>query len=127
MRFLVTMILTVSALSSTVGWAQSGYSQEYTQCLNTSYGQSKTIINCVDKELKQQKKLLKKFYKSHLKNNANYQANFEQQHTLWQNQMNQQCHFRVTSAFIEIKQKKCVLEMTKQRADYYEIKQMGYK
>ena len=41
--------------------------------------------------------------------------------------MKQQCHFGVTSSFIEIKQKKCLLEMTKERVYYYEMKQMGYK
>lgn len=127
MRLLFAIILTVGGLSSAAVSAKSGYSQEYNQCLNTSYGQSKTIIQCVDKELKLQKKLLKKYYKTNLKNSPNYQANFEQQHRLWQNQMNQQCHFNIISTVMEIKQKKCVLEMTKQRAGDYEMKQIGYK
>ncbi|MBE9401896.1 MAG: lysozyme inhibitor LprI family protein [Acinetobacter sp.] len=127
MHFLSAIILTAGSLSAVAVWAQSGDSQEYNQCLNTSYGQSEIIITCIDKELKIQEKLLKKYYKSNLENNASHQKNLEQQHQLWLNRMKQQCHFGVTSSFIEIKQKKCLLEMTKERVYYYEMKQIGYK
>ena len=63
MHFLSAIILTVGSLSAMAVEAQSGDSQAYNQCLNTAYGQSKIIIKCIDKELKIQEKLLKKYYK----------------------------------------------------------------
>lgn len=126
MRFVLPVIFSVVALGSNSVLAQ-GYSDEYNKCLNTSYGQTATVKNCVDKELKMQGKLLNKYYKNYLKNSGDNQSSVKQQHQLWVNRLNQQCYYNVTSASIEVRQAKCVLEMTMERAYYYQTKQIAYR
>lgn len=126
MRFVLPVIFSVVALGSNSVLAQ-GYSDEYNKCLNTSYGQTATVKNCVDKELKTQGKLLNKYYKNYLKNSGDNQSSVKQQHQLWVNRLNQQCYYNVTSASIEVLQAKCVLEMTMERAYYYQTKQIAYR
>lgn len=121
MRFLMPVVFSMAALASTSVLAQ-GYSDEYNKCLNTSYGQTETVKKCVEKELKSQEKLLKKYYENYLKNSGNNQNYVKQQHKLWQNRVNQQCYFKVTSSLLKVKQEKCILEMTMERAYYYQIK-----
>ena len=121
MRFLMPVIFSMAVLGSTSVLAQ-GYSDEYNKCLNTSYGQTETVKKCVEKELKNQEKLLNKYYKNYLKNSGNNQSNVEQQHQLWLKRVNQQCYLKVTSSLLKIKQEKCILEMTMERAYYYQIK-----
>jgi uncharacterized protein YecT (DUF1311 family) len=126
MRFVLPVIFSVVALGSNSVLAQ-GYSDEYNKCLNTSYGQTATVKKCVDKELKTQGKLLNKYYKNYLKNNGDNLSSIKQQHQLWVNRLNQQCYYNVTSASIEVRQAKCVLEMTMERAYYYQTKQIAYR
>ncbi|TCB50615.1 DUF1311 domain-containing protein [Acinetobacter sp. ANC 4779] len=126
MRFLLPVIFSAAALGSSSVLAQ-GYSDQYNQCLNTSYGQTATVKNCVDKELKTQGKLLNKYYKNYLKNSGDSQSSVKQQHQLWESRLNQQCYYNVTSASIELRQAKCVLEMTMERAYYYQTKQLAYR
>jgi uncharacterized protein YecT (DUF1311 family) len=126
MRFVLPVIFSVAALGSNSVLAQ-GYSNEYNKCLNTSYGQTATVKNCVDKELKTQGKFLNKYYKNYLKNSGDNQSSVKQQHQLWVNRLNQQCYYNVTSASIEVRQAKCVLEMTMERAYYYQTKQIAYR
>lgn len=126
MRFVLPVIFSVAALGSNSVLAQ-GYSDEYNKCLNTSYGQTARVKNCVDKELKTQGKLLNKYYKNYLKNSGDNQSSVKQQHQLWVNRLNQQCYYNVTSASIEVRQAKCVLEMTMERAYYYQTKQIAYR
>ena len=126
MRFVLPAIFSVAALGSNAVLAQ-GYSDEYNKCLNTSYGQTATVKNCVDKELKTQGKILSKNYKKYLKNSGDNQSSVKQQHQLWVNRLNQQCYYNVTSASIEVRQAKCVLEMTMERAYYYQTKQLAYR
>ena len=126
MRFVLPVIFSVAALGSNSVLAQ-GYSDEYNKCLNTSYGQTATVKNCVDKELKTQGKLLNKYYKNYLKNSGDNLSSIKQQHQLWVNRLNQQCYYNVTSASIEVRQAKCVLEMTMERAYYYQTKQIAYR
>jgi len=126
MRFVLPVIFSVVALGSNSVLAQ-GYSDEYNKCLNTSYGQTATVKNCVDKELKTQGKLLNKYYKNYLKNSGDNLSSVKQQHQLWANRLNQQCYYNVTSASIEVRQAKCVLEMTMERAYYYQTKQIAYR
>lgn len=126
MRFVLPVIFSVVALGSNSVLAQ-GYSDKYNKCLNTSYGQTVTVKNCVDKELKTQGKLLNKYYKNYLKNSGDNQSSVKQQHKLWVNRLNQQCYYNVTSASIEVRQAKCVLEMTMERAYYYQTKQIAYR
>ena len=121
MRFLMPVIFSMAVLGSTSVLAQ-GYSDEYKKCLNTSYGQTETVKKCVEKELKNQEKLLNKYYKNYLKNSGNNQSNVEQQHQLWLKRVNQQCYLKVTSSLLKVKQEKCILEMTMERAYYYQIK-----
>lgn len=121
MRFLIPVIFSMAVLGSTSVLAQ-GYSDEYNKCLNTSYGQTETVKKCVEKELKNQEKLLNKYYKNYLKNSGNNQSNVEQQHQLWLKRVNQQCYLKVTSSLLKVKQEKCILEMTMERAYYYQIK-----
>ncbi|MGA9697964.1 lysozyme inhibitor LprI family protein [Acinetobacter sp. ANC 3781] len=121
MRFLMPVIFIMAVLGSTSVLAQ-GYSDEYNKCLNTSYGQTGTVKKCVEKELKNQEKLLNKYYKNYLKNSGNNQSNVEQQHQLWLKRVNQQCYLKVTSSLLKVKQEKCILEMTMERAYYYQIK-----
>ena len=126
MRFVLPVIFSVAALGSNSVLAQ-GYSDEYNKCLNTSYGQTAIVKNCVDKELKTQGKLLNKYYKNYLKNSGDNQSSVKQQHQIWVNRLNQQCYYNVTSASIEVLQAKCVLEMTMERAYYYQTKQITYR
>lgn len=121
MRFLMPVIFSMAVWGSTSVLAQ-GYSDEYKKCLNTSYGQTETVKKCVEKELKNQEKLLNKSYKNYLKNSGNNQSNVEQQHQLWLKRVNQQCYLKVTSSLLKVKQEKCVLEMMMERAYYYQIK-----
>ena len=121
MRFLMPVIFIMAALGSTTVLAQV-YSDEYKKCLNTSYGQTETVKKCVEKELKSQEKILNKYYKNYLKNSGNNQSNVEQQHKLWLKRVNQQCYLKVTSNLLKVKQEKCILEMTMERAYYYQIK-----
>ena len=121
MRFLMPVIFSMAVLGSTSVLAQ-GYSDEYNKCLNTSYGQTETVKKCVEKELKNQEKLLNKYYKNYLKNSGNNQSNVEQQHQLWLKRVNQQCYLKVTSSLLKVKQEKCILEMKMERAYYYQIK-----
>ena len=121
MRFLMPVIFSMAVLGSTSVLAQ-GYSDEYNKCLNTSYGQTETVKKCVEKELKNQEKLLNKYYKNYLKNSGNNQSNVEQQHQLWLKRVNQQCYLKVTSSLLKVKHDKCILEMTMERAYYYQIK-----
>lgn len=126
MKFVIAVVLmSLVALSSNSVFAQ-GYSEEYKQCLNTSYSQTATLKKCIDKEMKLQEKFLIQYYKNYLKNSETHQSNIEQQHQLWINRVNQQCYFNVTSAYVEVRQAKCVLEMTMERAYYYQTKQMAY-
>ena len=121
MRFLMPVIFSMAALGSTTVLAQ-GYSDEYNKCLNTSYGQTEIVKKCVEKELKSQEKILNKYYKNYLKNSGINQSNVEQQHKLWLKRVNQQCYLKVTSNLLKVKQEKCILEMTMERAYYYQIK-----
>ncbi|NNH40096.1 lysozyme inhibitor LprI family protein [Acinetobacter terrae] len=116
----------MAALGSNSVLAQ-GYSNEYNKCLNTSYGQTATVKKCVDKELKTQGKILNENYKKYLTNSGDNQSSVKQQHQLWVNRLNQQCYYNVTSASIEVRQAKCVLEMTMERAYYYQTKQIAYR
>ena len=126
MKFVIAVVLmSLVALSSNSVFAQ-GYSEEYKQCLNTSYSQTATLKKCIDKEMKLQEKFLIQYYKNYLKNSETHQSNIEQQHQLWINRVNQQCYFNVTSVYVEVRQAKCVLEMTMARAYYYQTKQMAY-
>ena len=126
MQWAIPIMLSMSALASNSVWAQ-GYSDDYKQCLNSSYGQASTIKKCVDKELKAQEKLLETYYKKYLKHSDTYRNNIEQQHQVWGNRVKQQCYSKVTSSYVELQQVKCVLEMTMQRAYYYETKQLVYR
>ncbi len=121
MRFLMPVIFSIVALGSTSVSAQ-GYSDEYNKCLNTSYGQIETVKKCVDKELKSQEKKLKKHYENYLKNSGDNQSYVEQQHKIWQNRVNQQCYLKVTTSLLKVKQNKCILEMTMERAYYYQMR-----
>ncbi|CAB1212204.1 lysozyme inhibitor LprI family protein [Acinetobacter bouvetii] len=121
MRFAIPVILSLATLGANSVFAK-GYSDEYNKCLNTSYGKTETVKDCVDKELKNQEKLLNKYYKNYLKNNESHQSSIEQQHKLWLNRVDQKCYLKVTSAYMAVKQSKCVLEMTMERVYYYQIK-----
>lgn len=126
MKFVIAVVLmSWAALSSNSVFAQ-GYSEEYKQCLNTSYSQTATLKKCIDKEMKLQENFLSQYYKNYLKNSENHQSNIEQQHQLWINCVNQQCYFKVTSIYVDVRQAQCVLEMTMERAYYYQTKQMAY-
>lgn len=126
MHFTRSILFFLISLSPAAVQAQ-GYTQNYTQCLNNAYGKTATIDTCVDKEFKIQKKSLNQYYKNYLKNTPVHTSSIEKQHQLWENRVNQQCYFETTSSLVKIKQKKCVLEMTMQRAYYYELKQVVYK
>ena len=59
MRLAISSMLSLAAFWSNSVLAQ-GYSDEYNKCLNTSYGEIETVKKCVDKELKNQGKILNK-------------------------------------------------------------------
>lgn len=100
--------------------AATGYSQEYTQCMNFSYGNTAKLQKCVKKELKAQNKRLKKNYKTYLKLNAGYRNNIRDQHTVWQRKLSQQCKLTMNTQYAQIKQGQCVLEMVKDQAKLYQ-------
>ena len=121
MRLAISVMLSVAAFWSNSVLAQ-GYSDEYNKCLNTSYGEIETVKKCVDKELKNQEKILNKAYKGYINKNVVNQSSIEQQHKLWLNRVDQKCYFKVTSTYMAVKQSKCVLEMTMERTHYYHTK-----
>lgn len=100
--------------------AATGYSQEYTQCMNFSYGNTAKLQKCVKKELKAQNKRLKKNYKTYLKLNAGYHNNIRDQHTVWQRKLTQQCKLTMNTQYAQIKQGQCALEMVKDQANLYQ-------
>ena len=67
------------ALLAGSAYAQESYSKQYIQCSNHAYGQTSVLQKCVNKELKQQQKRLKKSYKSYYRASGAYQANIAQQ------------------------------------------------
>ncbi len=121
MRLAISVMLSLAAFWSNSVLAQ-GYSDEYNKCLNTSYGEIGTVKKCVDKELKNQEKLLNKAYKGYINKNVVNQSSIEQRHKLWLNRVDQKCYLKVTSAYMAVKQSKCVLEMTMERTYYYQTK-----
>lgn len=121
MRLAISVMLSLTAFWSNSVLAQ-GYSDEYNKCLNTSYGEIGTVKKCVEKELKNQEKLLNKAYKGYINKNVVNQSSIEQQHKLWLNRVDQKCYLKVTSAYMAVKQFKCVLEMTIERTYYYQTK-----
>lgn len=118
MRAAYLAIMLTFGLTATASAAES-YSPEYQACLNFSYGQQKQIGKCVEKEVKQQKKLLKAAYKQYLKSNAVHEQNIKQQHSLWENGVAQRCTRFTNTTLAEIKQEQCALVMIAERRQYY--------
>lgn len=100
--------------------AATGYSQEYMQCMNFSYGNTAKLQKCVKKELKAQNKRLKKNYKTYLELNADYRNNIREQHTVWQRKLSQQCKLTINTQYAQIKQGQCALEIVKDQANLYQ-------
>ena len=100
--------------------AATGYSQEYQQCMNFSYGNTAKLQKCVKKELKAQNKRLKKNYKTYLKLNSAYRNNIRDQHIVWERKLSQQCNLRMTGQYAQIRRGQCMLEIVKDQADLYQ-------
>ena len=104
-----------------------GLSKEYRQCMNATYGDTDVIQKCLKKELKIQNEDLEKYYKKYLKNAGPYEENYKTQHRLWESRMNKVCYFNSNSVHVAIRQAKCVLGMTAERAGYYEKKTSAFE
>lgn len=91
MRFACLLMASCLGTMALQVQAATGYSQEYIQCMNFSYGNTAKLQKCVKKELKAQNKRLKKNYKTYLELNEGYRNNIRDQHTVWQRKLSQQC------------------------------------
>ncbi|MDM1780385.1 DUF1311 domain-containing protein [Acinetobacter indicus] len=120
MRFACLLVAGYLAALGLQVQAAEGYSKAYTQCMNFSYGNTAKAKKCVKKELKAQKKRLKKNYKTYLKLNSPYQNNIRAQHTLWERKMSQQCNLGMTGQYAQIQQGQCRLALVVDQASLYQ-------
>ncbi|RKG55085.1 DUF1311 domain-containing protein [Acinetobacter cumulans] len=97
-------------------------SKEYISCTKKTYGDPDVIQKCINTELKQQNKYLKKNYKAFLKNAGEFEENYKTQHLLWQNRAMKVCGNNTATIHLQIKQSQCILGLTAERATYYQIK-----
>ena len=100
--------------------AAIGYSKEYTQCMNFSYGNTPKAEKCLEKELKFHNKRLKKNYKTYLKLNPNQTAVIRSQHVLWERKLAQQCNFRMSGKYAKQQQGQCMLALIMDQANLYQ-------
>jgi len=100
--------------------AAMGYSKEYSQCMNFSYGNTAKIEKCLNKELKFHNKRLKKNYKTYLKLNPNQTAAIRSQHVLWERKLTQQCNFRMSGKYAKQQQGQCMLALIMDQANLYQ-------
>lgn len=110
------------ALLAGSAYAQESYSKQYIQCTNHVYGQTTVLQKCVDKELKQQQKRLKKSYQHYHRASGMHQANIAQQHALWEQRLKQQCYRGITGDFAKLQQSRCKLTQVIDQANYYQSK-----
>ena len=116
-------ILSISAGVLTTSHALANeLSKEYISCTKKTYGDTEVIQKCIDTELKQQKKYLKKNYKAFLRNAGEFKESYKTQHLLWQNRAMKVCGTNAATVHLQIKQSQCILGMTAERATYYQIK-----
>lgn len=124
MRFagLITAVVLLGASVSVVAnnnIAQQGYSKDYGQCMNLTYGHSDKAAKCIQKELKFHQKQLKKNLKAYKKANPNSAQSIQVQHQFWQQQVKQQCQLSVKSAQGQLQQQQCSLNMVLSQANLY--------
>jgi len=112
----------VWALLAGSAYAQESYSKQYIQCSNHAYGQTSVLQKCVNKELKQQQKRLKKSYKSYYRASGAHQANIAQQHALWEQRLKQQCYGGMNGDVAKLQQSRCTLAQVIDQANYYQSK-----
>jgi uncharacterized protein YecT (DUF1311 family) len=117
--FLITACLGAAGLQVQ---AAEGYSREYSQCMNFSYGKTEIAEKCVNKELKAQQKTLKKSYNTYLKLNPNYQNNIRTQHMLWERRLAQQCNLNMAGAYVQIRQAQCMLALVVDQVNLYQAR-----
>lgn len=99
--------------------AQQGYSKDYGQCMNLTYGQSNKAVKCIQKELKFHQKQLKKNLKAYKKANPSSAQSIQVQHQFWQQQVKQQCQLSVKSLQGHLQQQQCNLNMVLSQANLY--------
>ncbi len=110
-------LILISAQAAAI--AQQGYSETYTRCINHAYGQTEVLQKCIDQELKQHKKRLKKSYRAYYKVSGQHQANVIQQYELWERRVQSQCYTAMDNQFGRLQQSRCVLAQVIEQANYY--------
>ena len=114
---LAWFLVAVFAGSAVQTQAAVGYSKEYSQCMNFSYGNTAKAEKCLKKELKLHNKRLKKSYKNYLKLNPNQTAAIRSQHVLWERKLSQQCNLRVSGKYAKQQQGQCMLALIMDQAN----------
>ena len=96
-----------------------GYSKTYVQCMSASHGVQNKTKTCVNKEIKLQKKLLKKNFKTYQKANRGNVQVVKQQHQFFETLIKQQCPLSVRSAYGQLQQAQCELNMIISQSNLY--------
>ena len=117
---LAWFLVAIFAASAAQTQAAEGYSKEYSQCMNFSYGNTATKEKCLKKELKVHNKRLKKNYKTYLKLNPNQTTAIRSQHALWERKLSQQCNFRMSGKYAKQQQGQCMLALIIDQANLYQ-------
>lgn len=119
MKFFLPVLISLFIFSASNAFA-GGLSKEYQQCMNGNYGNTNVIQKCIKNEFKVQNENLEKHYKKYLSNAGKFEENYKTQHKLWENKVKVNCHSNSDSAYVQIRQGKCILGMTAERSSYYE-------
>lgn len=119
MRFGSLLIAVLAGVAIQAHAAQD-YSKEYQQCMKFTYGNKDKAEKCIAKELKLQKKVLKKSYKNYLKINANNAAIIKNQHKMFESKVQQQCGRIRAGNYTKIQQGQCQLSMVLEQTNYYQ-------
>jgi hypothetical protein len=102
-----------------------GYSKTYIQCMSATYGTQNKTKTCVNKELKLQKKLLKKNFKTYQKANRGNVQQLKQQHQFWQALVKQQCPNTMHSTYGKLQQAQCELNMIISQSNLYAARSLN--
>lgn len=117
---LAGFLIAIFAGTTLQAQAAQGYSKEYSQCMNFSYGNTVKAEKCLEKELKVHDKRLKKSYKNYLKLNPNQRSSIRHQHVLWERKLSQQCNLRMSGPYAKQQQGQCRLALIMDQANLYQ-------
>ena len=121
------------ALGWTVGAAQAneaklqGYSKEYGQCMNLTYGKTEKAEKCVSNERKLHEKQLKKNFKAYKKANPRSIQEIQTQYKFWELQVKNQCQPASRSVQGRLQREQCALNMVISQSNLYAARLMNAK